>query len=272
MLSAKPLLRWIGGKQRLVTRLARFAPPEAMDSRTYFEPFLGGASLCLNLQPTNAVVGDENVDLIGLYRSVVASPKRLAGIVSTIGPLRSEKTYFAARNEYQTSPPSLRKAALFLLLNRACFNGVWRVSRAGKFNVPYGRLREQHVPSVNHLLAVAQVLRNAELVAGDFEESLRGASRGDFCYLDPPYPPLNATAFFAHYGSARFGWDDHRRLAATAQRLKRRGVRVMISISDSPEIRDLYSNWRFEALPTTRYVGASGRRYRVEDLLILSYA
>lgn len=268
----KPILRWVGGKARLAHYLERFVP-RLQDSAVYFEPFLGAASLFLRIEPTRSVLGDANKSLVDLYKVIRRHPERVGEELANLVPMNSEEEYYSLRSEFNAAlRDRARRAALFIYLNHTCFNGIWRVNRKGEFNVPFGRRPKPQFPSVEHLLCLAERLSAVDkLVAHDFAVTLRSAAEGDFVYLDPPYPPLNGTAFFTHYTANRFPLRAHERLAKLATDLSARGCRVLISNADTPRIRDLYSRFHLHRLSTNRFVASHGRRYRVNDLVITNY-
>ena len=266
----QPVLRWVGGKARLATQLRKFIP-EIGDGNKYYEPFLGAGSVFFSLRPARAVIGDLNDALISCYKQIKDRPDLVWRYLSELSRRDSDADYYQARAAFNALNDTPRKAALFVYLNRTCFNGIWRVSRAGKFNVPYGRRRRTLFPSRQTLFAVGRTLKKARLISADFETILRTARCGDFVYLDPPYPPLNGTAFFTHYTKTRFNGDDQERVSTVFRDLDQRGCRVLVSNADMSSIRELYRGYAIRSFDNTRYVAAHGRRYNVRDLLIANY-
>jgi len=266
----RAILRWVGGKARLATQLKELIP-EFEDGATYYEPFVGAGSLFFRLGPARSVIGDLNDALMWCYKQVKRRPDLVWRHLAPMVYRDDETEYYKAREAFNTLANTPRKAALFIYLNRTCFNGIWRVSRAGTFNVPYGAPNRTIFPSRQELFAVAGALRRAKLVSSDFETTVRTAGSGDFVYLDPPYPPLNGTAFFTHYTSDRFDEQDQERVREVFGDLDRRGCRVLLSNADMPSIRRLYQGYILRRFNTTRYVAAHGRRYTVADLAIANY-
>jgi DNA adenine methylase len=264
----KPILRWAGGKQFLVPELIR-ALPDGFDSLKYFEPFLGAGSLFIATRPERAQLSDLNGHLIDAYRSIRDSPDAVADLALAHARRDSESYYYSVRDAYNDAGASPERAAQFVYLNRACFNGVFRVNRQGKLNVPYGHKARLLMPSTKALRELSAALKGAELSVATYQEALREASAGDFVYLDPPYPPLNGTAFFTHYTKERFGAADQDELASLANELRARGCLVLMSNADTERIRSLYSGWTMRAIRVARFVGHHGRP--TGELVITSY-
>jgi DNA adenine methylase len=182
-----------------------------------------------------------------------------------------EAYYYRVREEYNNSRFSPAQAARFIYLNKTCFNGIFRVNVRGKFNVPYGWKESPAIPSDNDLISVAAILRNASLKASSYEKALERASKGDFIYLDPPYPPLNGTAYFTHYTSDRFSEENQKTLAKRVHELDRSGCLLMISNADTPLIRRLYQKYELVSLPVIRYLTCKSIRHKVRELIITNY-
>lgn len=268
-LRTKTVLRWVGGKSRLVHRLKPLAPE--LSGRRYFEPFLGAGSLFFELEPERARLGDLNKALIDCLRRIKNTPESVWRVLKPMKMHRSPEGYYLARDLFNLTSDSDERAALFLYLNRTCFNGIWRVSRSGHFNVPYGGKLKPVFPSLKNLRAVSRALETASLRHGDFATTAADAGRGDFVYLDPPYPPINGTAYFTHYTKDRFGEAAQRRIAQFYRELHRRGCLLMLSNADTPLVRRLYSDFHVRGISTQRWVAAHGRRYLVQDLVITNY-
>lgn len=267
---AKPFLRWIGGKRRLVGRLVELAPPGAAERR-YIEPFLGAGSLFFALAPTDAVLGDANAHLVSCYRAIRDNPSVVAAQLRRHAAAHAKRYYYRVRDLYNRSRASPARAAHFIYLNQTCYNGVFRVNLNGEFNVPYGSKDEPTLPSGSDLRRVSGLLKRTKLVVGDFASTLEIARRGDFVYLDPPYPPLNGTAFFAHYTMDRFPIDDQKRLAAVVRDLDARGCAVMVSNAGVEQIRGLYDGFSFRRMTVTRWVTCERKKHRVREVVITNY-
>lgn len=265
-----PFLRWAGGKRQLRKILLNFLPGD-ISQRTYREPFLGGGSLFFAIQPKSAILSDANEHLIRCYELVRDAPALVARYLRFHAAKDSESYYYRIREEYNRSEFSAAQAARFIYLNKTCFNGIFRVNSKGKFNVPYGQKRHPAIPNEAELAAIAAVLTGASLRASSFGKALKTVSRGDFIYLDPPYPPLNGTAYFTHYTSDRFSITDQNNLAACVHDLDQCGARLMISNADTSLIRKLYGRYNIVSLPVVRYLTCKSIRHKVRELVITNY-
>ena len=264
-----PLLKWAGGKRRLLPELRRRMP--RLFSR-YFEPFAGGAALFFDVRPQHAVIGDLNDGLVNCYRAVADELSGVIGELRRLASVDGEATFLAVRdrwNDRGTTWTPAERAAAFLYLNKTCFNGLWRVNRAGCFNVGWGKGR--YVLDEARLAAASVALRRADIRHSGYRETVADARAGDFVYLDPPYDPVSTTANFAAYTSQRFGEPEQRELEATARELVQRGCHVMISNSDTPMIRDIYSvdTWRISQVMCSRSINCrANRRGAVTEVLV----
>jgi DNA adenine methylase len=156
-------------------------------------------------------------------------------------------------------------------LNKSCFNGLFRVNKQGQFNVPYGKLETLALPTLEHLNEASKIIKRAEVRACSFEVALENASKDCFFYLDPPYPPLNGTAYFTHYTADRFNNAQQEQLAEHVHVLDRRGAKVMITNADTPMIRQLYSKYNQRDVPVFRFVTCKRKRHVVRELIITNY-
>jgi DNA adenine methylase len=268
-----PFLKWAGGKRQLVPRILR-AVPEWM--RTYYEPFVGGGAVFFAVVARGrvferAVLGDANEELVRCYRAIRDD---VAAVIRILGPYQYARDfYYRLRDLDPAKLSDSRRAARLIYLNRCGYNGLYRVNRSGRFNVPFGRYKDPMICDVTKLRAAARALEGVKLVDGDFEETLRGAKSGDFVYLDPPYVPLSATSSFTAYAKTPFDAAAQARLAQVLRDLGARKVRALLSNSDCVETRQLYDPGLSEPVPVRRAINsvATGRG-SVGELLVKSYA
>jgi len=266
--AASPVVKWVGGKSKLLPEL-RARMPERFGR--YFEPFAGGAALLFATAPRDAVLADDNRDLIETYRAI---SNDVDGVVRRLEIHRrhhGETHYYETRarwNDPQVSWSTLDRAATFIYLNKTCFNGLWRVNRGGAFNVPMGRYADPPICVPETLRTAAIVLARAELRNTDFRKTVEDAARGDFVYFDPPYDPLTKTANFTSYTQGSFGDDDQRALAELAKALVARGVRVMLSNSDTPFVRSIYRGLKIDRVKCPRAINSdASRRGDVDEVI-----
>jgi DNA adenine methylase len=219
--------------------------------------------LFFDLQPSNAILGDLNEELICTLRAVKHTPNIL---LESFRRLRRGKVnYYKLRS---TSPIMLAeadRAARFLYLNRACFNGIYRTNLKGEFNVPYGPPRSGHMMDESVVIAASRALRETLLVRGDFETTLDHVRAGDFVYLDPPYC-LDDRRMFREYLPGSFSLSDLERLATQLQRLNDLKANFVITYADSPEARKLLGKWRPRRVRVRRHIAGFShhRRYAYE--------
>lgn len=265
-----PFLRWAGGKVYIIHKLIPFVPEDYLN-RTYIEPFLGGGSMFFALCPPKAILSDMNYHLIHCYEALRDHPGRVYSFLETFIVQDSEEFFYKIREEYNRSRFTLKQAARFIYLNRTCFNGIFRVNKENKFNVPYGKKENPVFPTLEELKAISKSLENARLRKCSYEKALRTAQKGDFIYLDPPYPPLNGTSCFTHYTKERFYDQDQVKLSQTAGLLTESGCFVMISNADTPVIRKLYKRWNINKLHVTRWITCKAKKHKVSELVITNY-
>lgn len=267
-----PFIRWVGGKSKLIKHLKNYVPSNFCAGNYYYEPFLGAGSLFFHLTPQKTYLSDSNKDLIECYNAIKSDPEIISEHLKQHLENNCKEYYYKMRDEYNSSKPSIIKSALFIYLNKSCFNGIWRVNKKGHFNVPYGYKEPPPLPSNEDLLKISKALSNAKLVHKDYKDAVISASKGDFVYFDPPYPPLNGTSYFTHYTKERFNREDHAELALIAKELTKKGCLVMISNADIPYIKSLYKDsFNVYDLEVTRWIRTDGKRYKVGELIITNY-
>jgi DNA adenine methylase len=258
-ISAAPIVKWVGGKTRLLPELLRWIPSSY---GRYYEPFAGGAALFFRLAPQRAVLSDANADLIAMYRAVADDVDHLIVLLRLYQRDHSETQFYGTRELFNRNALTpTQRAAAFIYLNKTCFNGLYRVNKAGAFNVPIGDYKLPTILDEPALRAAALVLARAELRAGDYRNALCDARDGDFVYLDPPYDDT-----FNAYTTDKF---DQSELAGMARMLDARGVHVMLSNSDTPLVRELYADFQIERVRAARSVNSDGAgRGDVDELII----
>lgn len=293
--AAKPFLKWAGGKTQLINDIEKALPKNITHSKfTYVEPFVGsGAVLFWMLKKfpniEKAVINDINEDLINVYRIIAAQPRELIEILATFQhefhelteKLEEQKTYYyKQRTLYNTrSTDKIIQAALFIFLNRTCFNGLYRVNRNNGFNVPMGRYKNPTICDKENILAVSKVLQKVEILSGDYEATLNHASDNTFFYFDPPYKPLSDTSSFNSYAKDEFNDEEQIRLRNFCVKLDNLGHKWMLSNSDvrgknekDNFFDDIYADFLIKRVDAKRSINANPeKRGKLKELLIQNY-
>lgn len=255
-------LRWAGSKKRIIPFLIERCPAKFF---RYYEPFAGSAVLFFHLMPRFAVLGDFNSDLIGFYRALRRSPEELHHAASSFSLNR--ETYVQVRSEFH-SMVGFERAARFWYLNRCCFNGIYRTSKSGKFNVPFGS-KLPPFPEAGLVGGWASLLHRADLLDTDFKQSVSSASEGDFIYMDPPYARAGLRDR-GEYGPNALQPEHIGRVVGAALAASGRGAKVMISYNEN--ISDLLVGWRSELVNVRRDIAArAANRGGVNEYVYRNY-
>jgi DNA adenine methylase len=265
---ASPFLKWVGGKKSLLPELLKHVPDSRL-LRGYHEPFVGGGALFFAVAPRRAHLSDANAELVHCYLQV---RDNVFGVLDSLARHVYERSHFeAVRALEPASLSAADRAARFIYLNKTCFNGLWRVNRAGRFNVPFGRYKNPKFADPGTLISASHALRGVSIEHRTFEESMARSQPGDFVYLDPPYDPVSPSASFASYTAGGFGWEDQKRLAHACVVLNRRGVRFLLSNSATPRIRELYSGFEQRIVKAPRFVNSNAAsRGAVDEVLVFN--
>lgn len=268
-----PILKWAGGKRQLMPELLKSVPEHF---NTYFEPFVGGAALLFSLYSQRrlrkAIISDVNEDLYKLYSVIKKDPHGLAREMERMAFQNNSEDYYRARDRFNSTSDIMEKSAILIYLNRHCFNGLYRVNSRNQFNVPFGRYSNPEIPSESVIMDLSVVFKSCTILNSDFEEAVMDATEGDFVYFDPPYIPLSKTASFTDYTSKGFSMKDQERLLKTFQKLNDKGVMVMESNSDTPIIKDMYSQFFMRTVNARRSINSIGmKRKGGTEVIITNY-
>lgn len=268
---AKPFIKVCGGKRQLLPELRRLMPKQFGD---YREPFCGGAALFFDIQSAGRFhhLSDANERLIRCYAGVA---NEIEDVIALLKQYPYEPEFFNRMRalDIDAARADAIVAAWYIYLNRTCFNGLYRVNRAGRFNVPFGRYTNPTICDEENLRACSTALRLATVERVDFRRVADYVGRNDFCYFDPPYWPASKTANFTAYTAGGFGPQDQTDLRDTAIDLIDQGAHVLLSNADVPAVRELYRDKRFIIVPVEarRNVNSvASKRGRVGELLIRS--
>jgi len=251
-------LRYPGGKTKLLSFLVSYLPKYIPGK--YVEPFLGGGSVFLHVQPEEAIIADLNKELIELYKGIKDHPNKVWEIFESF-PI-GRKAYYEIRDKCHTNESLHYRAARILYLNRTCFKGMWRHNPQGKFNVGYGGGGEGRRWAINcqNIIELSDRFKNAQIIHADFNKTLSKCSDGDFIFLDPPYKPGEKEMREAHYINGRFSFDDQKRLALRLTKLShKKDIKWIMTNSSNAEICKLYSEFKIISIPqgTGSVVGVS---------------
>lgn len=262
---SRPFLKWAGGKRQLLPQLMSRIPTSY---NRYFEPFVGAGALFFALRPPKATLSDANERLIRTY---IGIRDNVHAVVELLSQYPNQKEFFLSQRERDIdSSTNAEIAAWMLYLNRTGYNGLYRVNRQGKFNVPFGRYERPKICDAQNLCACSRLLRDVSLLVADFETVVEEAQAGDFVYFDPPYVAASRYSDFSRYTPGGFSDADQVRLRNVAAKLKNRGVHVLLSNSDTDDVRHLYSNG-FEVFTVSapRFINSQANgRGNVPELLI----
>lgn len=276
MVKPKPFVKWVGGKRQIIEKIKEHAPKEF---NTYFEPFVGGGAVLFELVPEKAVINDYNSELINVYNLLVS--KKLNYLYKQLKiheNNNSEEYYYAIRGmdrdkEIFDKLKDYERAARTIYLNKACFNGLYRVNSKNQFNVPFNKRKKVNTFEKDNLEAIHEYLtiNNITILNGDFEDSVEKAEKGDFVYFDPPYDNLKDDSFTS-YTDKGFGKDEQVRLFNCYKRLDEKGVKVMLSNHNTPFINELYKDYTITVISAKRNINSVGsKRGAVEETIITNY-
>lgn len=270
-----PFMKWPGGKRRVLPEIRKYIPE---NYSTYYEGFLGGGAVLLDLLPEKAVVSDVNVELIEGYQTVRDEKDKLIALLEDHASKNSLDYFLEVRawdraSDWLTASSQVERTARMIYLNRTCFNGLYRVNSKNQFNAHFGHYKDPKVVDYENLEALSTWLKSADISFNHngYKENISKAGAGDFVYLDPPYIPVTDTAYFVSYTKNGFDMDDQIELRDTAADIDARGGYVLLSNSDTPQIRELYRDFHIETIRVTRAIGAGAKsRVAVGEVLVLS--
>jgi DNA adenine methylase len=292
---AKPFLKWAGGKTQLISDIQRSLPSEVVNTNfTYIEPFVGSGAVLfwiLNNFPKleKAVINDINQDLVNTYKVIVDNPKQLVNCLQNFQfdfhqidkyEEKKKEYYYSKREQFNTrQSEKIEQSALFIFLNRTCFNGLFRVNRNNEFNVPMGSYKKPTICDKENIYAVSEALKKVEILCGDYENTLLKANPKSLFYFDPPYKPLNNTSSFNSYAKDSFDDAQQIRLRNFCDKLNGLGHKWILSNSDVNDMNskdeffdDIYKQYSISRVKARRNINAnSNKRGELNELLIINY-
>ena len=262
--NARPIIKWAGGKRSVIPEISKRLP---QDISNYWEPFAGGAAAFFAFEDriNKAVISDLNEELILTYNFLKSNPEKLiAALLDHAGEHKNENYYFKVRDRIEFTSAAV--ASRFIYLNRTCYNGLYRVNKSGKFNVPKGSYKNPLICDSENLISASSVLQKADMRSGYFDKVVN-PGRGDFIYCDPPYDEC-----FNSYQPGGFNKEDQGRLKVAVDKWVSEGANVMISNSDTSLIRSLYKDYKIHRIHAARNINCKpGGRKKVIEVLITTY-
>ncbi len=270
----RPVLKWVGGKRQIINQIIEYVPK---NFSTYYEPFLGGGAVLFELQPKKAIINDINAELINLYEII---KKNVEELIEDLKQHKNEKAYFyhlreldRNKEEYNRLTPS-QKAARLVYLNKTCYNGLFRVNKAGQFNTPFGNYKNPNIVDEYTLKAVSNYFNKAQIsfTCQDFEDTLKGIRKGAFVYFDPPYDPISDTSSFTGYDKGGFDRNEQIRLKKTCDWLNDKNVKFLLSNSATDFIKELYKDYKIVTVQAKRAINSiSEKRGEIDEVLVMNF-
>jgi DNA adenine methylase len=299
--SAKPFLKWAGGKGQLLNKFESFFPPGLYNGEieNYYEPFLGGGAVFFHIKSKglpikNFYLFDVNEELIRMYRVIQRDVSELIKLLksykkkyySLSETKEREDFYKDVRDKLNKKKQKVSKkysndwkhrTAQLIFLNKTCYNGLFRVNKSGDFNVPFGNYKNPQICDEINLIRVNEALQGTEIEVRDFRKIVKGIKNHSFVYFDPPYLPLNKTSSFTAYSKFNFGLEEQKQLAELFVLLnKKYEIKLMLSNSDpdgnffSKHYQD--NNIFIRRVKANRMINcAAEKRCKISELVITNY-
>lgn len=288
----KPFLKWVGGKTQLINEIEKFLPADGEQVLTkYAEPMVGGGALLFSILSKyyfeELYISDINPELINAYTvvrdnvdSLVSKLSEMQAIFLPMNENGRKYFYYNARDKFNalqlSKETAVEKAALFVFLNKTCFNGLYRVNKKGQFNVPMGAYKNPTICDENNLRNISQALQNVKIVCGDYTLSESFIDKDTFVYLDPPYRPISETSAFTAYNTDSFDDNEQIRLSQFIERIDKVGAKIVLSNSDPKNVNpddmffdDLYKSFKIHRVEATRAINSKAeKRGKISELLI----
>lgn len=293
----RPFVKWAGGKGSLIPQLNNFYPYELKNGiiERYIEPFVGGGAVLIDILQKYDIqevyAFDINIDLINSYNVIknnveelITNLKKLETEYLQLGQEERKNYFYNIRDEYnnyelEKNEQNVQRAAQFIYLNRTCFNGLYRVNKNGKFNVPVGSYKNPTICDEENLRQLSQLIQNVQFQYGDYSKSMEYVTENTFVYFDPPYRPLNVTSGFTSYTKEDFNDDNQRELAIFYGELNVRNAKLMLSNSNPKNINkedtffdNIYQGFNINQIQASRMINAnSNGRGKISEILVTNY-
>lgn len=275
----QPFLKWAGGKRQLMNEIKENLPKDIKELK-YYEPFIGGGAVFLEIEPKRAIINDFNDELINVYKVIRDNVNELIELLKKHKQNNRQEYFYEIREldrnfEFYDKMSNIEKAARIIYLNKTCYNGLFRVNSKGEFNTPFGKYKNPNIVNEVVLRAVSNYLNSSKkikIMAGDYKECLKKIPRDSFVYFDPPYWRLSDSSSFTGYTMNGFTKENQIELRNTCRMLHKKGIKFMLSNSDTPFIRELYKEFIIISVDATRSINSnSKKRGNVGEVLVKNY-
>lgn len=292
--NAKPFLKWAGGKNQLLSEIEEYYIFDENITK-YAEPFVGGGAVLFDILNRYTLdyiyISDINTDLINLYLCIRDKLEDLLYNLKSIEEqflklnMEERKKYYLSKREefnkikFNLKYKTIENAVLMIFLNKTCFNGLFRINKSNKFNVPFGDYKNPKICDVDNLINVSKLLKKVDIVCGDYSRSYEFIDNHTFVYIDPPYRPLSVTSNFTSYNKNSFDDEEQKRLSEFVNRINNLGAKFLLSNSDpkNTDINDdffdsLYSNFNIKRVLAKRNINSKGNlRNKITEILISNF-
>lgn len=269
-------LKWVGGKRKLLYDIDQNLPQDFGD---YYEPFLGGASVFFYMKQKfpnkKFTISDINEDLINTYKNVRDHPLEIISHLNKLKKLNSKEFFLKVRESFNKKKfLGVKRSAIFIYMNKVCFNGIYRVNSKNEFNVPYGNYQNPEIFSEQTIMFASELLQGVKIICQDYEKLRHQVKKGDFVYLDPCYDPLKKNSF-TDYTPNKFSEEYNDRMEKFIKDLKKNKVNFLFSNNLTENVKSRYPKNRgfiWEIVSSFRSVGSKGEyRAKTPELLIKNY-
>ena len=292
----KPFVKWAGGKNSLIPQLTKYYPLELKEGtiERYIEPFIGGGAVLIDIlqryKVKEAYAFDINIDLINCYNVIKNNVHELIKQLEkkekkfiSLDSEERQKYFYDIREEYNSyklkNGLNIKRASEFIFLNRTCFNGLYRVNKEGKFNVPCGKYKNPTICDSNNLRNLSKLIENVIFEYGDYRKSEQYVNQNTFVYFDPPYRPISATSGFTSYTKEDFNDDAQIELAKYYDKLSLKNAKLMLSNSNPKNINkndtffeNIYKGFYINEVFAKRVINSNAKeRGQISELLITNY-
>lgn len=296
MKEIKPFIKWAGGKNSLIPQITKYYPLELKkgEMKRYIEPFVGGGAVLIDIlqkyKIKEAYAFDINKDLINCYNVIKYEVEelilKLAKKEKEFLKLEDEKRqkyFYNIREEYNSynieNKLDAKRASEFIFLNKTCFNGLYRVNKEGKFNVPYGRYKNPTICDTNNLKNLSKLIKDVKFEYGDYKKCEKFVNEKTFVYFDPPYRPLSVTSGFTSYTKEDFNDENQKELAKYYKKLNLKNAKLMLSNSNPKNINkednffeEMYKGFNINEVSAKRMINSNAKgRGEISELLITNY-